>query len=190
MPVARGVSKDFIELLKADALAARTRVIVSIVLLVGFLGLGMWLWWPWGAAVHIGGAALGFALGWFLANGSVGGYERSLRGAWNRWMDLSPNCDTVSELGRRVHRRHTANRAYVVAAALTLFWALEVLLVVLAFTEDAAQAYLSGPVIGANAAMAALLLGHQVRFMAWTREFGRSLAEMVSEGEIGVWGVS
>ena len=186
--MARGVSKDFINLLFDDALSSRTRIIVASVLLAVLLALGLVAWFPWGGAVHVGASAVGFLLGWWFAAGAVGRYEASIRGEWNRWMELAPACDTVSEVGRKVKGRRAAARAYVVAAVLTALWALEVVLLFLAF-DNADTAWFAAIVIAANGVFAGVLLGHQVRVMTWTKGFATSLAEMVRDGELGVWGV-
>lgn len=191
--MAQGVSKTFIDLLFHDADASRSRVIISIVILVLLAGLALWLWWPeyWGVVVHVAGAGIGFLIGWLVAGRTASRYEAGLRTHWDRWMQLSEACDTVAELGRKVERKSSANRAYMLAAALTLLWAIELLLIVVAVQgQSEADPWIwYAPVIGANGLLAAYLLGHQAKFASWTRSFAKSLAEMVRDGEIGVWGM-
>jgi hypothetical protein len=186
--VARGVSKDFINLLFDDTMSARGRVIVASILLGALLGIATWLWWPIGAAVHIGAALIGFLGGWLIAAGSAGRYETSLRDQWNEWMRVAPACDTVADAGRKVAGKRVASRAYLIAAVLTLLWATELTLVALAF-NGSKDVIMQATIIAANGIFAGGLLGHQVRLMTWTRAFARSLAEMMRDGEIGVWGV-
>ncbi len=185
--MARGVSKDFINLLFDDANSSRSRVIVSAVILAVLTGLAAYLWLPWGLAVHGGAVLVGLGMGWLIGNGAVGRFEGSIRGEWNKWMQLSPACDTVSEVGRKVKGRRAANRAYVIAAVLTLLWAAELLMVAFAF--DGQTGWPIAVAIGANGVFAGALLGHQLRLMTWTKGFATSLAEMVRDGELGVWGV-
>lgn len=186
--MARGVSKDFINLLFDDALSARGRLIVGAVVLVLLAGLAALLWWPLGIAAHLVAATAGVGLGWFIAAGKVGRYEHSLRDQWNDWMRLAPACDTVADVGRKVAGRRIANRAYTIAAVLTVLWVAELILVALWF-NDTTNTLLSAGVIAANGVFAGLLLGHQLRLMTWTKAFANSLAEMMRDGEIGVWGV-
>ncbi|MGB1586200.1 MAG: hypothetical protein ACPHID_04050 [Thermoplasmatota archaeon] len=185
--MARGVSKDFINLLFDDALSARGRIIVGAVLLVILTALAALLWMPWGIAGHLVAAGAGLGLGWAVAAGKVGRYEHSLRDQWNDWMRLAPACDTVADVGRKVAGRRIANRAYVIAGVLTVLWVSELLLVALWF-NDTSSLWLSASVIAANGLFAGALLGHQMRLMTWTKTFANSLAEMMRDGEIGVWG--
>jgi hypothetical protein len=186
--VATGVSRDFIQLLYDDALTARRRAIIATVLLLVLLGIGTWLWLPWGAAVHVGAVLAGGLVGWGLAAATAGRYELSLRGEWASWMRLAPACDNVQELARKVRGQRAAGRAYAVAAVLTLLWGLEVVLMGLAFSDGAEWLFVA-PVVAANGAFAAGLLGHQLRLRSWSRQLAASLAEMVRDGEIAVWGV-
>lgn len=185
--MARGVSKDFIDLLFDDALSARGRIIVSAIVLAVLAALGTIMWLPWGLGVHIAATGLGFGLGWLLAAKRVDVHEASLRSHWNEWMRLAPACDTVADVGHKVAGQRIANRAYAIAAILTLLWVAELIALALYFT-DTASAVLSAIVISANGLVAGALLGHQIRLMTWTRTFARSLAEMMRDGELAVWG--
>lgn len=185
--MARGVSKDFIDLLFDDALSARRRIIVSAIVLAVLAALGTVMWLPWGLAVHVAAAGVGFGVGWLVAAKRVDTYEASLRSHWNEWMRLAPACDTVADVGRKVAGRRIANRAYTVAAILTLLWVAELIALALYFM-DTSSVLLSAVVIGANGAVVGALLGHQIRLMTWTRTFARSLAEMMQDGELAVWG--
>lgn len=186
--MARGVSKDFINLLFDDATTSRQRIIIVAVIHAALLGLAAWLWWPLGLAVHVGAAALGAGLGWFIGAAAIGRFEDSLRDDWNRWMQLSSACDTVWDLGRKVHGVRGAGRPYLIAGALTLLWALELVMVFLAI-EHSGDTLVVASVIAANGLFAGALLGQQIRINRWTKGFATSLAEMVRDGELGVWGV-
>lgn len=183
----RGVAKDFLSLLSAQRVSARSRAIV-LATLAALLAIPAWfLWPPYGLAVHAGVLVVGGLLGWGWALRTVHAYEDSLRGTWNRWMDLAPACENVPELHRKVRGRTTTYRVYVIAALLTLLWALEVLLLAVALAETTA-AMVAAPVIAANALLVGGLGGHQIRLLTWTGAFRRSLDDMVQEGEIGIWG--
>lgn len=185
--MARGVSKDFIDLLFDDALSARGRIIVSGILVGVLAVLAALIWWPIGLGAHVVATGVGLGVGWLVAARKANGYEVSLRDKWNDWMRLAPACDTVADVGRKVAGRRIANRAFAIAGILTVLWVAELSVVALYFA-DTANLALRATVIGANGAFAGLLLGHQLRLMTWTRTFARSLAEMMQDGELAVWG--
>ena len=185
--MARGVSKDFIDLLFDDASSARGRIIVSSILLGILAVAGTMVWLPWGLGVHLAAAGIGIGIGWAIAASKVGGYEASLRDDWNDWMRLAPACDTVADVGRKIAGRRIANRAYAIAGILTFLWVAELSVLALWFA-DTESAVFSSIVVAANGAFAGALLGHQLRLMTWTRTFARSLAEMMRDGELAVWG--
>lgn len=186
--MARGVSKDFINLLFDDATTSRHRIFIVLGVQVALLALASWLWWPLGMPVHVVAAVAGLGLGWFVGSAAVGRFEHSLRDDWNRWMQLSGACDTVWDLGRKVHGGRAAGRSYLVAGVLTLLWALELVMVFLVI-QDSSSVAVSASVIGINGLFAGGLLGHQLAVNRWTKGFADSLAEMVRDGELGVWGV-
>lgn len=185
--MARGVAREFLGLLQGDARHARSRAILLTVLAVLLFAPALFLWMPWGAAVHLGATLVGLGVGWWVGLRAVDGYESSLRGTWNRWMTLAPACETVPELHRKVRGRSTHNRTMVLAALLTLLWGLEITLLVVAFAGEKAPLF-SAPAIAANGLLVGTLLGHRLRVRSWTYTFHRSLDEMVRDGELGVWG--
>ncbi len=185
----RGVAKDFIQLLSGAQRSGRMRVIMLFVLAL-ILFIPAWLLWsPFGAVIHgtvlLVGLGIGALFGWRTSRG----YEDSMRGTWNQWMKLAPACENVPELARKVRGASTTFRVAWIAALLTLLWAAELGLLVLAFMEAGSAAF-SIPVIAANALFVGGLAGYQVRLLTWTRTFRHSLDEMVRAGEIGVWGAS
>lgn len=183
----RGVGKDFMDLLQGCQSTERTRVIVLFV--VGLLlgGPAFFLWQPLGVVVHYGALLVGLSLGYLVGMRTSRRYEDSLRGTWNQWMRLAPACETVQELARKVRGGSGVGRTAWIAAFLTLLWAAELGLLVLAFMGTGAMAF-SLPVIVANGLLVGLIAGYHIRLLSWTRAFRRSLDDMVQAGEIGVWG--
>ncbi len=189
MLVPRGVAKDFIQLLSGAQRMGRLRVVMLMVLAMVLFVPAWFLWAPLGAVVHGGVLLVGLGIGALLGWRTSRGYEDSMRGTWNQWMKLAPACENVPELARKVRGGSTTFRVAWLAALLTLLWATELGLLVLAFM-DAGSAAFTIPVIAANALFVGILAGYQMRILTWTRSFRHSLDEMVRSGEIGVWGAS
>ncbi len=185
----RGVAKDFIQLLNGAQRVGRMRVITLGVLALVLFVPAWFLWAPLGAIVHGGVLLAGIGLGALLGWRTCRGYEDSMRGTWNQWMRLAPACENVPELARKVRGASTTFRVAWIAALLTLLWAAELGLLVLAFMDTSSAAF-SIPAIAANGLFVGALLGYHIRILGWTRTFRHSLDDMVRAGEIGVWGAT
>ncbi len=167
----------------------RIRVMMLFILGLVLFVPAWFIWAPLGPALHGALFLVGLGVGAIVAWRTSRGYEDSMRGRWNQWMRLAPACENVPELARKVRGASTTLRVAWIAALLTLLWATELGLIVLAFV-DAGSAAFSIPVIAANAIFVGILAGYQLRILTWTKTFRRSLDEMVGAGEIGVWGAS
>jgi membrane associated rhomboid family serine protease len=176
------------ELLGADRSAARRQVIVMAVLAVLLVAPAYYLL-PWeGAAAHVGAVVVGAALGLVVARARAGRYEQSLRSTWTQWMRYSVASESIPEIYRRVGGKSSRNLPYRFAIVLLVAWAVEVLLLVLAF-RDETSAVMAVPAIAYNGLLAGGLLGYFIHRGRWTREFSASVRELVESGEIGLWGV-
>ncbi|MGB0652005.1 MAG: hypothetical protein ACPGQL_02295 [Thermoplasmatota archaeon] len=189
--MARGVASNFLQILDGDARAAHRRIIILAVLLPVLAAPAYLL----GDLVALGAHAvvglLALPVG-YLAGRSryVGTFEASLKQTWNRWMRFAVSCETVPEVYRKVTGRSGRNLPYLYAALLTLLWAAEIVLLVVALAGSGAGLDLAAlPVVIANAAVAGGLLGYQVKARNWCRTFVASVKEMMDDGELGVWGV-
>jgi peptidoglycan/LPS O-acetylase OafA/YrhL len=187
-----GVGSHFLQILSADQRFARRRLIVSSALAVVLFGAAYWIL-PWeGLAFHAGGLLFGVMAGYLIARTRSRDWETSVRQSWGEWMKLSVGCESVPDIHRRVEGRSLRNRAHLHAGALTALWALELILLALAFheTPDAtAQALWSVPVLVANGLLMGGMAAYFAKLGRWTADFQKGISELVDSGEIGVWGV-
>ncbi len=184
----RGVGKDFMQLLEGEQRSTRARAITLLIVGVLLFIPAFLIWPPYaGVGVHAAAWVVGIGIGLILGARQATRYEDSLRGSWNRWMDLAPACDTIPELARKVRGARQTFQVAWIAAGLTLLWSMELLLVVMAFI-DYNNGWFSLPILIINGGLAGLVAGQHVRLLSWTRSFHKSLQEMVQDGEVGVWG--
>lgn len=161
-------------------------VMLAVTLL---LAIPAYLLYPWlGLLVHVIAALVGLLVGQLFTRRRVDAYESSLRGTWKSWMRYSVAAESVPELYRRVQGKGTRNLPWIFAAGLTLLWALEVALLLLAF-QDSDPSVWAFPVVALNGLVPAFLLVHYARLRSWIRGFADSVTDLVDSGEIGVWGV-
>lgn len=183
-----GVASHFLQILAGDQRSARAKVTLLSVLAAALFGAAYALAGWGGLLVHLGTLAAGLALGGLAARAAVRRYESSIRGTWTQWMRFAVAAETVPEIHRKVRGRQGRNLPIVYAAALTLVWGLEGLLLVLAFTAGKSLGVAS-PAIALNGLLAGGLLAYFLHVARWTGAFRATVAEMVDSGEIGVWGV-
>lgn len=200
MPSA-GVASHFVDLLASDQLTARRRAttlaVVAAVLAIpayavagaagdGLLDPGRLAFL--GLAAHALAVLAGLIAGNLVTRRRVLAYESSLRSTWKAWMRWSAACESVPEVHRRVTGARQRNVPWWTAALLTVLWALEVALLVLAFANEGSLAW-ALPVIALNGLIPAAFAAHFLRLKGWERDLQDSLADLVKEGELGVWGV-
>jgi hypothetical protein len=183
-----GVASHFVQLLGADVQACRRRAVVLGILAM-VLALPAYFIYPWqGLVVHAVAVLIGLLAGQVWSRRRTAAYETSVRGTWKSWMRHSVASESVPELYRRVRGKGMRNLPWATAAALTLLWALEVGLLLLAF-QDTDPSLLAFPVLFLNGILPAFLLVHYIHLKSWTRGFAESVTDLVDAGEIGVWGV-
>lgn len=184
----KGVAREFLDVLEGDERAARLRFVVMLCVAALLLGPAWYLAPPWGLVTSAAATAAGFGLGLLWGQRRVRVFEESLRGAWASWMKAAVASDTVAETHRRVRGRRGRMLPYLYAALLTILWALELLLLVLALNDQTAT-WWGHVAAGANGLLAGFLVGHALRVWRWTRTFRASLRDLMAAGEIGAWGV-
>lgn len=186
----RGVAHEFLDILGNDRKVAVRRITLLAVVAVLLAGPAWYLAEWIGVAVHVGAVVVGLLAG-FLA-GQVryeGRFTVALMDHWREWMAQAPGSESVAEVARRTTRRSGRNRPLWYALVFTVLWALEVLLLVIAFQEDPASLAYAAPVLALNGLAAGGVLGYHARGLRWCITLRDSLDEMVRDGEMGVWGV-
>ncbi len=189
-PVPSGeVASHFLHVLGSDQRAAGSRVVLGVLLALLFGALAVVLAGPLGLAAHAGAVLVGLLVGLVSARGVVRRYELSIKSTWSQWMRFAVAAESVAEIHRKVHGRAGRNLPFLYAAILFLAWGLEGTLLVLAFTSAAQSLPLALPVLVLNGLVAGVLAGRGLALGRWFRAFRATVAEMVENGEIGVWGV-
>lgn len=182
------MGSHFVALLGADRKAAGRRMWTMLAIAI-LLALPAYYLMPWQGLLAHGLALLaGLLAGNLWTRRRVARYEASLRGTWKSWMRWSAASESVPETYRRVTGRSQRNFPYWMAAGLTLLWALEVGLLLLAF-KDTEATWVALPVLCLNGLLPGLAVAHYAHMRKWLRQFADSVADMVQTGEIGVWGV-
>jgi hypothetical protein len=189
-PVATGVASQFLDILQADARAARKSVAVfaTLSLLLFVPAAFLWPVWP-GIAVHAGALVVGLGAGLLVGRAMMQRYEASIRGTWTQWMRYAVAAESVPEIHRKVRGRRGRNLPYLYAGLLTFVWGAEAALLVLAFASGEGEVALAVPFVAANGLLAAGVLGYNWVVKSWCSSFRRSVSDLVDSGEIGLWGV-
>lgn len=183
-----GVGSHFVALLGADRQAAGRRALTMLVV-AGLLTVPAYFLYPWQGLLAHGVAVLaGLLAGNLWSRRRAARYEASLRGTWKSWMRWSVACESVADVHRRVTGRNSRNLPYWLAAGLTLLWALEVGLFLLAF-QDTAATWVALPVVFLNGLLPGALVAYYASMRRWVRQLSDSVADLVAAGELGVWGV-
>ena len=174
--------------LDADVGAARTRAWVLGAIAVALTGLAWWLDGVLGISAHGVALLVGVGVGLLVARLRAQRQESALRSSWREWMRMARAAETVPEVHQRVQGRGLRGRVFLLAAAMTVAWALELLLFFLALNNETSR-WWSIVAIVANGALMAGLATMALRAWSWTRELRHSIQSMIDSGEIGTWGV-
>ncbi len=171
-------------LLADERRAAKRALIVAAVLAAVTLVPAFVLAGTTGLMVDAIAFLVGIPLGWLLHRGRAETYRRSLVQFWKHWMDAANGSSTFAECHRKVMGRHTRNTALLAAVILFALLALEAALLWLAWTDSVvALAWIGLNGIAAGAAVMMLERTHR-----WFDGLGTATHEMVTSGEVGVWG--
>lgn len=140
----------------------------------------------WVVLAAFAALAAGAGLGFWHATRRHRRYEESLRASWNAWMRMSLSCERIDEVARHVRERggprHVANVGWsglLIANAL-LFLALW-------FAAPWALSY--GVMVAvANGLTLGAVCAHALATRRWSGRFAKALDELVTEGQVGLWG--
>ena len=184
-----GVSDQFLRILGNERKGSLRAIVLALALLPlayfmaeltdePFLGLIVWL-----AALALAGGA---AAGVLWARHQTAKYNESLRQSWNQWMRMSLSCASIHEVAAHVQnkRTHVGLRGAAAALLVILNGALFAFLwfdVAWAFEFGAIVTVLNGLVLG-------FLAGHAAWSWRWTSQFTKALDELISDGQVGLWG--
>lgn len=130
--------------------------------------------------------ALGAGLGVLYARRQTKKYNDSLRDSWNAWMRMSLSCERVDEVASHVAQKRRLPQLagagwgslLVLNGALFAFLWVEL---AWASAFGLAVTALNGLVLGA-------LAGHALWNLRWASQFNKALDELISEGQVGLWG--
>lgn len=113
-------------------------------------------------------------------------YNASIRDSWNAWMRMSLACSSVDELARHVENKPRAPPVAGVGwAALFL---VNALLFAFLWMELSFALLFGIMVTTANGLVLGALIGHALWNLRWVRQFSRALDDLISQGQLGMWG--
>lgn len=113
-------------------------------------------------------------------------YNDSLRDSWNAWMRMSLSCTSVDEVASHVAaKRRLPQLAGVGWGAMLL---LNGLLFAFLWVEVAWATTFGLAVTTVNGLALGALAGHALWSFRWAAQFNQALDEMISEGQVGLWG--
>lgn len=134
--------------------------------------------------------ALGAAAGVLHAQRRQSRYNESLRQSWNAWMRMSLSCRRVDEVARHVDPRPAAvaRLAHVANAGWAALLVANALLFA-ALWSEATWAHAYGVMVAvANGLALGAVAGHALWTRRWSGQFSKALDELVTEGQVGLWG--
>ena len=185
----RGVTDQFLKILTHERRAGlRTALacaaLVPLAYFMAELTDGPLLGWVVLATVLAlaGGAAAGVA--W--AHHRQKAYNESLRRSWNAWMRMSLSCTRVDEVARHVADKGKAPPVASLGWA-GLLVANAVLFLALWFEAPWAAAYGVMVAVGNGLSLGAVA-GHALWTRHWSGQFAKALDDLITEGQVGLWG--
>lgn len=128
------------------------------------------------------GIALGGTWGWRTTTK----YNESLRESWNAWMRMSLSATSVNEVSRNV--KNKGKPWPVASVGWSLLLLANVALFVALWTEQPWGLTLGAAVTTANGLTLGALVGTSLWNFRWSKQFGSALDELVTEGQVGLWG--
>lgn len=113
-------------------------------------------------------------------------YNESLRQSWNAWMRMSLSCNRVEEVARHVEAKGSAPPVASVGWSGLL---LANALLFLALWFEASWSLVYGVMVAtANGLTLGAVAGHALWTRRWSGQFAKALDELVTEGQVGLWG--
>lgn len=185
----RGVSDQFLKILTNERrLGLRTALVCAgLVPLAYFMAeLTDEPLMGWVVVASLVALVVGVAAGIAYAERLHKRYNESLRQSWNAWMRMSLSCSRVDEVARHVAEKTTA------PPTVSLAWSgllLANALLFLALWFEASWAVAYGVMVAvANGATLGVVAGHALWTRRWSGQFAKALDELVTEGQVGLWG--
>jgi protein-S-isoprenylcysteine O-methyltransferase Ste14 len=130
--------------------------------------------------------AAGAGLGVAWAHRRQKAYNESLRQSWNAWMRMSLSCTRVDEVARHVADKGRAPPVANVGWA-ALLVANAVLF--LALWLEAPWALVYGVMVAVgNGLTLGAVAGHALWTRHWSGQFAKALDDLITEGQVGLWG--
>ncbi|MFA5860250.1 MAG: hypothetical protein WDA16_01005 [Candidatus Thermoplasmatota archaeon] len=185
----RGVTDQFLKILENERKhSVRTTIVMTALFVIAYFMAEL-------TDQPLFGRVVLLAIGTLLAGAALGGawawrtttkYNASLRASWNAWMRMSLSATTVNEVARNVQNK---GKAWPVASA---GWALLLIanaaLFVALWMEQPWGIALGAGVTTANGLTLGALAGSSLWNLRWAKQFGSALDELVTEGQVGLWG--
>lgn len=184
-----GVNDQFLRILKNERKGSIRAIALAIALVPlayfmaeltdhAFLGVVVIL----AALALVAGGALGVLWGRHLTTT----YNESLRQSWNAWMRMSLSCARIDEVARHVRNKERALSLRGAAAALLIV--LNGVLFAVLWSEVAWGLELGAIVTALNGVVLGFLAGHAIWNWRWTAQFSKALDDLISAGQVGLWG--
>lgn len=130
--------------------------------------------------------AVGVGLGALYGRHQTKKYNESLRDSWNAWMRMSLSCASVDEVASHVAaKRRLPQLAGAGWGAMLL---LNGLLFAFLWVEVSWATVFGLAVTTLNGLALGGLAGHALWNFRWASQFNKALDELISEGQVGLWG--
>lgn len=130
--------------------------------------------------------AAGAGLGAWWAHRRTARYNESLRESWNSWMRMSLSCARVDEVARHVEDKGAPLPVANVGWS-ALLLANGLLFAALWFETPWASAY--GVMVAvANGMSLGAVAAHALWTRHWSGQFAKALDDLITEGQVGLWG--
>ena len=184
-----GVNDQFLRILKNERKGSVRAIVIALALVPlayfmaeltdhAFVGLVVWL--------AFGALALGILAGALWRRRQTARYSESLRQSWNAWMRMSSSCARIDEVARHVQNART--HVALGGAASALLVVLNAALFSILWAEVSWALEFGAIVTSVNGLVLGALAGHAAWSWRWTAQFNKALDELISDGQVGLWG--
>lgn len=184
-----GVSDHFLRILQAERKGSVRAVVLAAALVPlayfmaeltdeAFVGRVVWI-----AFLAIG---LGVGAGLLWGRHLTTRYNDSIRKSWNAWMRMSLSCGRLDEVARNV--RNERRSVALGGAATALLIVVNAVLFALLWAEVSWALAFGAVVTATNGIVLGFLAGHAIWSWRWTAQFSKALDELITDGQVGLWG--
>lgn len=187
--MAKGVSRDFIDLLARQRdLSKRRLKQVPVLVVLGYVvaeladlpALGVHVW------TYLAVLAVAGPLCYLGARHLYAGYGEELKADWSAWMAAAPGADSVVEARDRALGEPGLLASIPTAAGLLVFANVASLL--LLWFEAKPAPYVSFATVVLDAAAIAALAAWHLKSLFWSQAVDQAVHELWRDGEIGIYG--